>query len=117
MKSFHLNLVSYFSIFDPKVRCSLQKKSFHLNFVTIFCSLISHYPKILDFAQIFSCHCPKILDFAQIFSCHCPKNFNFAQILETRVSIFPPCPPGRYGYDWLYRCFIFYSNVKIRTIN
>ena len=95
-------------MFDPKARCSLKKKR-------------KSSPEFGNyFLQFDHCHCPKISDFAQIFSCHCPKNFNFAQILETWVGNCPPCPPpppGRYGYDWLYRCFIFYSKVKIRTIN
>ena len=38
-KGLHLDLVAFFSIFVPKSRCSLKKKrkALHLNLVTNFC--------------------------------------------------------------------------------
>ena len=99
-KGFHLNLVSYFSIFVPKARCSLKKRS-SPEFGNYFLQLIIVTAlKFLTLSKFFI-SLPEKFWFCPNIFLHCPKNFNFAQILETWRAI-APFPPGRYGYAFPY---------------
>ena len=105
-KTLHLNSVSYFSIFDPKARCSLQKKSFHRNLVTIFCSLI--IVTVLKFLTL-----PKyVLVTAEKFQ-FCPNLRN----LDKHFPSLPPSPAGTAMIGCTDVMIPTYPNVKIRTIN
>ena len=107
-KGLHLNSVSYFSIFVPKARCSLKKRSspkfgnYFLQLIIVTALKFLTLPKFFISLPEMFWFFPNI-----VFSCHCPKNFNFAQILETWGAI-APCAPGRYGYAFPYLQSLLY---------
>ena len=117
-KGLHLNSVSYFSIFVPKTRCSLKKRS-SLKFGNHFLQLIIVTAlKFLTLPKFFISlpekfqFCPNLRNVSEIWY-HCPKNFNFAQISETWGAS-APLPPGKYGYafPYLQRLLYFVFNCN-----